>query len=87
LWSSRDTEGLNSYYLACLGTARLGRIFFWHTMSTKRDSFWYLMIADVLHSILLIAFFYVYKYVRKSKHEIIGNSNKIGGEGSKNFYD
>ena len=41
----------------------------------------------MLHSILLIAFFYVYKYVRKSKHEIIGNSNKIGGEGSKNFYD
>jgi len=87
LWSSRDTEGLNSYYLACLGTARLGRIFFWHTMSTKRDSFWYLMIADVLHSILLIAFFYVYKYVRKSKQEIIGNSNKIGKEDSKNFYD
>ncbi len=45
------------------------------------------MIADVLHSILLIAFFYVYKYVRKSKHEIIGNSNKIGAEGTKNFYD
>jgi len=41
----------------------------------------------VLHSILLIAFFYVYKYVRKSKQEIIGNSNKIGKEDSKNFYD
>lgn len=41
----------------------------------------------MLHSILLIAFFYVYKYVRKSKQEIIGNSNKIGKEHSKNFYD
>lgn len=41
----------------------------------------------MLHSILLIAFFYVYKYVRKSKQEIIGNSNKIGKEDSKNFYD
>ena len=64
---SKDTEGLNSYYLYCLGLARVGRVFFWLTMSTKRETFWYLMLADILHTILLGLFFYVYRQARMSK--------------------
>mmetsp|Transcript_33552 Transcript_33552/g.51591 ORF Transcript_33552/g.51591 Transcript_33552/m.51591 type:complete len:89 (-) Transcript_33552:92-358(-) len=65
---SKDTEGLNSYYLMCLGLARIGRLFFWHAMSSKRETFWYLMMADVLHTVLLGFFFYVYKQARSSNN-------------------
>ena len=58
---SNDTEGLNSLYLYCLGFARIGRVFFWYTMSSKADTFWYLMLADILHTIVLILFFIAFK--------------------------
>ena len=58
---SKDTEGLNSYYLYCLGLARLGRVFFWYTMSSKAETFWYMIIADILHTVLLAAFFFVFR--------------------------
>ena len=59
--SFEDTEGLNSIYLVCLGLSRVARLFFWNAMATKADTFWYLMGADVLHTILLIAFFIMYR--------------------------
>ena len=64
---SKDTEGLNSYYLYCLGLARIGRVFFWFSMKSKSETFWYLILADVLHTVLLGLFFYVYKKARSSK--------------------
>ena len=35
-------------------------------MVTNNDSFWYLMLADFLHTILLIGFFYQYWEAKKS---------------------
>ena len=55
--ANKDTEGLNQYYLYCLGVARISRIVFWYTMSSKWDSFWYLILADFIHTILLAVFF------------------------------
>lgn len=72
LHQNKDTDGLNSYYLMCLGVARLCRVGFWITMSTKRDSFWYLVMADVLHTILLGAFFAFYKKAKTSKDSHLG---------------
>jgi uncharacterized protein with PQ loop repeat len=61
LQQSKDTEGLNSIYLVCLGLSRVARLFFWNAMATKKDTFWYLMGADVLHTVLLVAFFLLYR--------------------------
>ena len=75
IYQSKDTEGLNSYYLYCLGLARVGRIFFWYSMSSKRETFWYLMIGDVVHTVLLILFFYVYNKARTTKdYSVLGVS-------------
>ena len=63
---------MNVFYLMCLGVARVCRIFFWYTMANKADSFWYLMVADLLHTVLLGAFFYLFKYFSKSKSDILG---------------
>ena len=57
---SKDTEGLNSYYLICLGLARAARIFFWRAMGAKTSSFWYFVTADIIHTGLLLAFYYLY---------------------------
>ena len=46
-------------------------------MATKRDTFWYLMAADILHTILLVAFFIMFKKVRGNKdNKILGFSEK-----------
>mmetsp|Transcript_11073 Transcript_11073/g.18537 ORF Transcript_11073/g.18537 Transcript_11073/m.18537 type:complete len:82 (-) Transcript_11073:64-309(-) len=68
---TKDTEGLNNYYLNCLGVARFFRLFFWHAMSSKRETFWYLMLADVLHTALLGLFFYVYRQARNNKNNTV----------------
>ena len=70
---SKDTEGLNSYYLVCLGLARISRVFFWRAMGGKTNSFWYLLAADILHTILLIGFYYLYRKARSNKStQILG---------------
>ena len=58
---SKDTEGLNSYYLVCLGLARISRVFFWKAMGGKTNMFWYLITADILHTVLLLGFWYLYR--------------------------
>ena len=80
LHQNKDTDGLNSYYLICLGVARLCRVVFWITMSTKRDSLWYLVMADVLHTLLLGTFFAFYKKAKTSKDSHLG-----GFAGNKNY--
>jgi ATP-dependent Zn protease len=47
------------------------RFFFWVAMVTNNDSFWYLMLADFLHTILLIGFFYQYWQAKKSGGTIL----------------
>lgn len=58
LSQNRDPEGLTSQYLYSLGGSRAVRFFFWMAMISNNDSFWYLMLADFVHTILLIGFFY-----------------------------
>ena len=71
LRQNRDPEGLTSQYLYCLGGSRAVRFFFWVAMVTNNDSFWYLMLADFLHTILLIGFFYQYWEAKKSGGPIL----------------
>ena len=58
LRNNRDPEGLTSNYLYCLGASRAVRFFFWFAMISNNDSFWYLIAADLIHTALLIGFFY-----------------------------
>ncbi len=69
---SKDTEGLNSYYLMCLGLARIGRLFFWYAMSRKRETCVYMMRADVLHTAMRGLFFDVYRKARMSSNMVLG---------------
>ena len=66
LRQNKDPEGLTSSYLYCLGGSRVVRFFFWMNMITNSDSFWYLILADLLHTGLLIGFFYEYHVTIKS---------------------
>ena len=75
---SQDTEGLNSYYLYCLAAARIGRVLFWNVMSTKRDSFWYLISADIIHTILLIAFCVMYRRAKTGTKTVLGTTVRDG---------
>ena len=58
-------EGLNSSYLVVLGLSRVNRIFFWYSMSAKLKTFWYLIAADVIHTVMVIGFFGLYRFVSK----------------------
>ena len=61
LRTGKDPEGLTASYLYCLGGSRVVRIFFWIAMISNNDSFWYLITADALHTILLVYFFISYR--------------------------
>ena len=43
-------------------------------MSNKRETFWYLMVSDILHTILLGLFIYVYSKAEKEskKTSVLG---------------
>lgn len=64
---SSDTGNISIYYLIFLGLARFFRIFFWIKMFLQGKSFFSLIIADVLHTILLSLFIYVFS---KNKNSI-----------------
>lgn len=71
LRQNRDPEGLTSQYLYSLGGSRAVRFFFWMAMISNNDSFWYLMLADLLHTVLLVGFFYQYNQAKKSGGSIL----------------
>lgn len=58
---SSETGNVSRFYLIFLGFARFFRIFFWIKMYLEGNSFLSLIFADVIHSILLILFIYVFK--------------------------
>ena len=64
---SRGLEGLNSQYLAALAVSRLSRIYFWYTMSSKLNTFWYLIAADSIHTVLVVAFALVFYSTAKQQ--------------------
>mmetsp|Transcript_44212 Transcript_44212/g.32198 ORF Transcript_44212/g.32198 Transcript_44212/m.32198 type:complete len:154 (+) Transcript_44212:241-702(+) len=65
LRQNKDPEGLTSSYLYCLGGSRVVRFFFWISMISNSDTFFYLIIADFLHTGLLVGFFYQYRVTLK----------------------
>lgn len=65
LRTGKDPEGLTTSYLYCLGGSRGVRFFFWIAMYSSNDTFWYLMLADFLHTGLLFYFFYTFKQTVK----------------------
>ena len=61
LWhmkTSMAVEGINTWYLIAVGISRFSRIFFWQSMGGKLKQFWYLIAADVVHTILTVGFAY-----------------------------
>lgn len=58
-------DGLNSYYLAALGVSRLTRIGFWVSMSTRISTFWFLIAADTIHTLMVFGFALMYFTIRK----------------------
>ena len=69
LWHLKKTqacEGLNSGYLVMVGISRFTRIFFWKSMSAQASNFWYLIGADVIHTLLTIYFMIRYRSIKKS---------------------
>ena len=75
---SRALEGLNSGYLMVLGLSRLNRIFFWLSMSSKWKTFWFLIAADVVHTIMVLGFLIQYRYLYKktANTSVLGMSAK-----------
>ena len=59
---TKDTGNVSQYYTIFLGFARVFRLLFWIQMYMSNSTFIYLMIADILHT-LLFAYF-VFTYIR-----------------------
>mgnify|MGYP001098713421 FL=1 len=68
---SKEVETMTGHYLMCLGTARLFRLFFWINMYLEGETFGYLIIADILHSVLLADFAYIYYNSMKTGKPIL----------------
>lgn len=77
LRQKHDSEGLTSTYLYCLGGSRAVRFFFWVAMISNNDTFWYLILADLVHTGLLIVFFIEYRRAVKSNKTILAFTDKM----------
>ena len=62
---AKAVDGLNGMYLLFLTLSRVSRIGFWVSMSQKLSQFWYLILADVVHTIMALGFTYMYKSLSK----------------------
>jgi ER lumen protein retaining receptor len=60
-----DIGGLTTHYIFSLAMARLFRLIFWVMMHLNGDTFYSLLIADLIHCILLGDF--VYRYLKSIK--------------------
>ena len=69
---SMAVEGLNQYYLVALFISRSTRIFFWYSMAGKLSTFWYLILADVVHSVMVIGFFYRFRVMNSMYGDMLG---------------
>lgn len=65
---SKEIESMTSHYIMCLGGARVVRLAFWLVSYWEGETFGYLIIADLLHTILLADFaLYYYKSIRSGR--------------------
>ena len=60
---TNTVEGLGASYLIVLGISRFSRIFFWFNLSTKWKQFWYLIAADVVHTLMVLGFALKFKLI------------------------
>jgi len=51
---------MTGHYMFSLGVSRFCRLIFWSMLYYQGDTFLYLVIADLLHTILLADFVYIY---------------------------
>ena len=77
LYNHQDPEGLADSYLMFLGGSRFIRFFFWLEMMMEGDTFPYLLIADFVHTGLLIGFYYLFRRTVKSGTTLLGMSTKV----------
>ena len=73
---SRGIDGLNVWYVTALALSRLSRIYFWYTMSTKWSTFWYLIAADTVHTIMVVSFAAMYRMTAKTYDNVFGFAEK-----------
>jgi len=62
---AKAIDGLNGMYLLFLTLSRLSRIGFWYSMSNKLSQFWYLIVSDVVHTMMAVTFIISYKSLSK----------------------
>ena len=75
---SKGLEGLNSKYLLALAISRVSRIYFWYTMSNKLSTFWYLIAADSIHTVMVVSFAFLYRSAAKTQGQgVLGVSKRI----------
>ena len=67
---SKGIDGLNAKYLAALAISRVSRIYFWYTMSNKLSTFWYLIAADSVHTIMVISYAVMYRLTAKNYQNV-----------------
>jgi hypothetical protein len=61
------------------------RFFFWIAMISNSDTFWYLILADLLHTTFLVFFFYEYRVtVKGGGAPVLIFANESSGKGGFN---
>jgi ER lumen protein retaining receptor len=68
-----EVEGMTKHYVMMLGIARFFRTLFWVSMYLKGESFLHLILADLLHTLVLVDFAYLYyKSMVSGKRLLLG---------------
>ena len=62
---AKAIDGLNGLYLLFITLSRMSRMYFWVSLSQKWSTFWYLIAADGIHT--LLAFYFIFSYKALSK--------------------
>ena len=63
---SEACDGLNNKYLIALGASRFIRLGFWWAYRDKMQTFWFLLLCDIIHSIFMGAFLHQYTKTAKA---------------------
>lgn len=80
LFKEKDSKTISKIYLLCLGIGRFIRFLFWFDVFKKRTNVLLLMLADFLHSIIILGTIYAYHV--NSNIDIIPNYNKKTDKGN-----
>lgn len=68
-----EVEGMTKHYIMMLGASRFVRMLFWGAMYAQGESFLHLVLADLVHTIVLADFAYLYyKSMVSGKRLLLG---------------